>query len=122
MTTPRRWIPLLLLFASPLLAADFVDDVRPIFERSCNGCHGPNGLSRTPGTPHLAGQRIVYLYRALQAMAENRRQEREMLHAVDTLNRDTLLNECIDRQAGQYHGHARKAGDQSPLTPFCVLL
>lgn len=62
-----------------------------VAETSCNGCHGPNGLSRTPGTPHLAGQRIVYLYRALQAMAENRRQEREMLHAVDTLNRDTLL-------------------------------
>jgi len=31
----------------------------------CASCHGENGISRTPGTPHLAGQDETYLRKAL---------------------------------------------------------
>jgi len=31
----------------------------------CAACHGENGISRIPGTPHLAGQDEAYLRKAL---------------------------------------------------------
>ena len=31
----------------------------------CAACHGENGISRVPGTPHLAGQDEAYLRKAL---------------------------------------------------------
>ena len=64
---------------------------RSVADAACKACHGRDGLSRTPGTPNLAGQRTIYLSRTLQAMADERRREKEMAHAVDTLNRNTLL-------------------------------
>ena len=40
-------------------------------------CHGEDGRSRTPGTPHLAGQDREYLIKALRAyrIGEARRDE-----------------------------------------------
>jgi cytochrome c553 len=51
------------------------EDLRPLYANaedaaegkrlanaSCAGCHGADGISTTPGVPHLAGQRPVYLY------------------------------------------------------------
>ncbi len=109
----QTWIPLALIACTPFSAlgqspstldeisrserlalvpsAEMLEKGRDVADAACSGCHGLDGLSRTPGTPHLAGQRMVYLFRTLQAMADERRQEKEMSHAVDTLNRNTLL-------------------------------
>ena len=109
----RIWVPLVLAMLMPLSALgqntsmlesinktersalvpapELLDKGAAVADASCSGCHGLDGLSRTPGTPHLAGQRMVYLFRTLQAMADHGRQEKEMTHAVDTLNSNTLL-------------------------------
>lgn len=43
----------------------------------CMACHGEDGRSKTPGTPHLAGQDREYLIKALRAyrIGEARRDE-----------------------------------------------
>ena len=38
---------------------------RPAKLGLCASCHGEDGLSRTAGTPHLAGQDEAYLRKAL---------------------------------------------------------
>ena len=35
--------------------------------RACAACHGADGISRMPGTPHLAGQPAEYLAAQLRA-------------------------------------------------------
>lgn len=42
MTLPMRFPLFIALTATPCLAVDFVSDVRPIFERHCYECHGPD--------------------------------------------------------------------------------
>ena len=42
MTWPMRFPLLIALTATPCLAVDFVSEVRPIFERHCYECHGPD--------------------------------------------------------------------------------
>ena len=50
-----------LILAFPTLAqAD-----KPAKLGLCAACHGENGVSRTPGVPHLAGQDEAYLRKAL---------------------------------------------------------
>ncbi len=50
-----------LILAFPTLArAD-----KPAKLGLCAACHGENGISRTPGIPHLAGQDETYLRKAL---------------------------------------------------------
>src|SRR6187397_298108 len=62
-------LPALLLaagFGAPVLAADAPAAVaRPAKLGLCASCHGEDGLSRTAGTPHLAGQDEAYLRKAL---------------------------------------------------------
>jgi cytochrome c553 len=43
---------------------------REVAETACAGCHGIDGISESEGTPSLAGQRPVYLYRIQQAYSE----------------------------------------------------
>lgn len=49
----------------------------------CMACHGEDGRSKTPGTPHLAGQDREYLIKALRAyrIGESRRDETMMAMA-----------------------------------------
>jgi len=58
---------------------------------SCAGCHGPGGISTTPGVPNLAGQRAVYLYFELKAYQSGRRSETAMHNAAKFLNDDALV-------------------------------
>jgi cytochrome c553 len=60
-------------------------------EAACAGCHGIDGVSTTAGTPHLSGQRTVYLYRVLQAYQDHDRRNDAMNHAVGFLNEEALL-------------------------------
>lgn len=46
---------------------------RPAQLGLCAACHGEDGISRAPGTPHLAGQDEQYLVDALNQYRSGRR-------------------------------------------------
>lgn len=60
-------------------------------EATCASCHGIDGISTAPGTPHLSGQRAVYLYRVLNAYQDRSRRNDVMNHAIGFLNDQALL-------------------------------
>lgn len=62
-----------------------------IVESSCAGCHGANGVSESPGVPHLAGQRPAYLYLELKAYQAGVRGESAMNNVVRPLSDDALF-------------------------------
>ena len=51
----------------------------------CSACHGVDGTSRTPGTPHLGGQDRLYLERALSDYRSGKRQHVPMTSLANTL-------------------------------------
>jgi cytochrome c553 len=71
-------------------AADVADGKR-IAEATCTGCHGANGISRTQGVPHLAGQRPAYLYLELRAYQSGARAGSAMTNTVKPLNDSALV-------------------------------
>ena len=68
-----------------------LDQGRGVAATACADCHGLNGIAESEDKPHLAGQRSVYLYRALQAYQAGLRGATEMGHSVSFLNDDALL-------------------------------
>ena len=58
---------------------------RPAKLGLCSACHGVDGTSRTPGTPHLGGQDRVYLERALADYRSGKRQHVPMTSLANTL-------------------------------------
>jgi cytochrome c553 len=58
---------------------------------ACADCHGLDGISTAPGIPHLAGQRLVYMHRVLQAYQDRNRRNYDMNHAIGFLNEDAIL-------------------------------
>lgn len=58
---------------------------RPAKLGLCSACHGEDGRSRTPGTPHLAGQDRVYLERAISAYRNGERRHVPMNNVANTL-------------------------------------
>jgi cytochrome c553 len=64
---------------------------KSIVESSCAGCHGANGVSESPGVPHLAGQRSAYLYLELKAYQAGVRGESAMNNVVRPLSDDALF-------------------------------
>jgi len=58
---------------------------------ACASCHGLDGVSTGPGSPNLAGQRTIYLYRVLQAYQAHQRNHDEMNQAAGFLNEEALL-------------------------------
>ncbi|MFY2763251.1 c-type cytochrome [Arenimonas sp. MALMAid1274] len=76
-------LPSLLLLASvPVFAAT---PPKPAKLGLCVSCHGVDGRSRTPGTPHLGGQDRVYLERALADYRSGKRQHVPMTSIANTL-------------------------------------
>ncbi len=68
-----------------------IADGKRIVETSCAGCHGANGVSESPGVPHLAGQRPAYLYLELKAYQAGVRGESAMNNVVRPLSDDALF-------------------------------
>jgi len=54
-------------------ATSMINHGKNVAESACASCHGMDGVSDPDGTPHLAGQRAVYLYRTQQAYNEGTR-------------------------------------------------
>ena len=59
---------------------------------ACASCHNQDGISRTAGVPHLAGQRMVYLHRVMQAYQQRERHNDDMNHAIGFLNEEAILS------------------------------
>lgn len=70
--------------------ADEVQDGKALASSACAHCHGLNGISAIEELPHLAGQRVDYLYRELLAYKEGAREDRSMQDAVKFLSEDAL--------------------------------
>lgn len=58
---------------------------RPAKLGLCMACHGDDGTSRTPGTPHLGGQDRLYLERALGDYRSGKRQHVPMTSLANSL-------------------------------------
>lgn len=59
----------------------------------CFACHGNDGISKVPGTPHLAGQDRVYLEKALHAYrAGHLRQDPTMTAMAKPLSDADIVN------------------------------
>jgi cytochrome c553 len=71
--------------------AEDVAEGKRLAETSCAGCHGANGISSTPGVPHLAAQRPAYLYLELRAYQSGARGDSAMNNAVKFLSDDALF-------------------------------
>jgi len=83
--------PVLILMAClvllPSLAAAQASaaPARPSKLGLCAACHGVDGVSRSPGTPHLAGQDRQYLVSALSDYRSGKRQHVPMTSLANTL-------------------------------------
>jgi cytochrome c553 len=62
-----------------------------VAEASCVSCHGINGIAKTSGVPHIAGQRPVYLYQELRAYQAGNRGTTPMNNVVKFLSDEALL-------------------------------
>ena len=69
-----------------------IDQGKSVAQSACASCHGLDGISTGEGTPHLAGQRTVYLYRVLQAYKDRDRKNDAMVQAKGFLNKQALLD------------------------------
>ena len=58
---------------------------RPAKLGLCMACHGDDGTSRAPGTPHLGGQDRIYLERALSDYRSGKRQHVPMTTLANSL-------------------------------------
>jgi cytochrome c553 len=72
-------------------SAHMINQGREVAETVCASCHGMDGISDGEGKPHLAGQRAVYLYRALQAYQAGTRTDEANNHN-SFLNDEALLS------------------------------
>lgn len=60
------------------------------FAAECASCHGAEGRSETPGTPHLAGQHSYYAVTQLFLFREGRRGNETMTAVAKSLKDDDL--------------------------------
>lgn len=72
-------------------SSDVLELGNSVASSTCASCHGTDGNSTGPGIPNLAGQRTVYLYRALQAYQARQRRDDAMNHAISFLHGEALL-------------------------------
>ena len=58
----------------------------------CAGCHGPNGMSAIPNYPNLAGQKEVYLAKALNDFKSGARTDPTMKAMAAPLSDEDIAN------------------------------
>lgn len=74
-----------LLFSNILLAGGDAAAGKKKSE-SCTGCHGMNGKSNNPAYPNLAGQKGMYLEKAIKAYKTGERKDAMMGSFVSALS------------------------------------
>ncbi|MBI3371882.1 MAG: c-type cytochrome [Betaproteobacteria bacterium] len=68
-----------------------VAEGKRVAEASCVRCHGLDGISKTKGVPHVAGQRPAYLHLELRAYQTGVRGEKAMDGVVKYMSDDALV-------------------------------
>ena len=68
-----------------------IADGKHVAEMSCAACHNLNGISTVKGTPHIAGQRPVYLYLTLKEYKSGVRSSEAMTAAIKFLSDEALI-------------------------------
>ena len=68
-----------------------VAEGKRVAEASCVRCHGLDGVSKTKGVPHIAGQRPAYLHLELRAYQTGVRGEKAMDGVVKYMSDDALV-------------------------------
>jgi len=58
----------------------------------CEACHGLQGMSKTPGTPHLSGQHAPYLLKGLEVYTKGERNARTMHNTAELLSEEDKAN------------------------------
>lgn len=58
----------------------------------CTGCHGEQGMSLAPGTPHLSGQFAQYILQGLEVYTTNERNVRVMHNTAELLSDEDKAN------------------------------
>jgi cytochrome c553 len=53
----------------------------PEKSQQCVVCHGPDGLSKLPNAPHIAGQPEIYIVKSLEAYRSGERKD-EMMSVI----------------------------------------
>jgi len=75
--------------------AEDIAEGKRIVESSCAGCHGANGVSESPGVPHLAGQRSAYMYLELKAYQSGVRGDSAMNNVARPLSDDAIFKAAV---------------------------
>ena len=99
------------------------EDLRPLYANaedaaegkrlanaSCAGCHGANGISKTPGMPSLAGLDPKYLTAAMKAYKDGQRKNMVMAALVASVNEADMDNIAL------YYALQTPARAQTPST------
>jgi cytochrome c553 len=101
-----------------------IEQGKALAAAGCAGCHGIDGLSTNEMRPHLAGQRVIYLYREMMAYKDGGRENPEMRSAVAFLDDDALLKTAtyyaslstpFDRDANAIAEDARNHLNDDPM-------
>lgn len=87
----------LALTSPPATAGDAVAGRQKALQ--CQGCHGLDGLSKMPGAPHLAGQPVEYLTKALDEFRKGVRQN-EMMSVVARMLADADIQDLAAYYGG----------------------
>jgi cytochrome c553 len=104
----RRLALLLLIASAPRAAVSADTSPPPEGVAACQACHGPAGLSSTPGIPHLAGQRRDYLVKQLKNFRAGDRKNDLMSAIASQLSDERIeaLATYWSSLAGAVPGHA----------------
>jgi cytochrome c553 len=82
----------LLAAAAPLTAQADGIDAGKLKAQSCAVCHGANGISQTPGAPHLAGQPAIYVVQQLKNFRSGKRSN-EIMNVIAKPLSDTDISD-----------------------------
>jgi cytochrome c553 len=99
------------LTASPMDIADG----KQLASTACARCHGADGISSTPDTPHIAGQRPAYLYLALKDYEKGARNDAKMREAIKFLSDDALIK--VSAYYASLDPAPPPAGPMAPAAP-----
>ena len=82
-------LALALAWSGPALADAAAGKAKAVV---CTACHGPDGISRLPNAPHIAGQPEIYLSQQLKAYREGTRKDPMMNVIAKPLTDEDIAN------------------------------
>lgn len=72
--------------------AGSIENGKTLTEMKCERCHGVDGVSDDPDTPHLAGQNAIYLIKQMKDYKSRAREDRNMYKRVRKLDEQQMVD------------------------------